>query len=128
MKSFESWNELKQKTQGLMRRLFFHEREIWFVRCGQNVGCEQNGKGPYFLRPVLICKKFNHQVFWGVPLTSGFKTGPFYFNIPDSGGKKASAILSQLRLFDAKRLQYKIGNIEVSLFLKLKKTLKSLFD
>jgi len=45
-------------------RPFFHGREIWFCAIGANIRFEQDGSGTEFLRPVVIIKKFNKEVFW----------------------------------------------------------------
>ena len=34
-----------------------------------NIGYEQDGSGNDFIRPVVIIRKFNNEIFWGVPLT-----------------------------------------------------------
>ncbi len=73
MKDFDQWNRSKKMTDKNVR-LFFHPREIWFVRLGEN----------------------------------------------------NSAILSQIRLIDAKRLEYKIGVLEQSIFCKLKKAISEI--
>ena len=37
---------------------------------GKNIGFEQNGKGSNFVRPILVLRKFNSSIFWGLPLTT----------------------------------------------------------
>jgi len=113
-------------------RPFFHEREIWFSSLGENVGFEQDGSGENFMRPIIILKKFNNEVVWVLPLTRTDKTGRYYFKISltaDDGkvdDRPSVAILSQIRLVDAKRLQYKIGDVKEFEFLKLKEALIAL--
>lgn len=68
-KDFHEWHDQKEKLEQGESRLFFHPREIWFCALGLNVGFEQDGRGEEYLRPVLIFRKFNNQVFWGLPLT-----------------------------------------------------------
>lgn len=46
--------------------------------------------------------------------------GSFYFNY-----NLSTAIISQVRVFDGKRLTQKIGNISDYLYLKMKKTIAS---
>lgn len=123
MKLFDLWNRLKQRTDAQEHRVYFHEREIWMGKWGENIGYEQNGKGEEFLRPILIVKKFNNALFWGVALTSKPKTGKFYFEFSFQPDIKSYAILSQLRLFDAKRLQFLKGHIAEKDFSTLKKNL-----
>lgn len=83
-----------------------------FCHLGTNVGFEQGGKGENFGRPVIVFRKFNKEVFWGVPLTTREKGGKFYLSIPTGDGEPRKTILSQLRLLDAKRLYQKVGMID----------------
>jgi mRNA-degrading endonuclease toxin of MazEF toxin-antitoxin module len=124
-KDYSLWHKLKTWIHNEEPRVFFHERQIWFCSLGENVGFEQDGKGQQFLRPVVIIRKFNNQIFWAAPLTSKIKKSEYYFEI-SFDGKKNSAILSQLRLIDAKRLRYKIGVLSEDQFLGLTKNLKDL--
>ncbi len=112
-KDFWTWHSKKEKVDEKQTRVFFHEREIWFCHLGANVGFEQDGKGENFGRPVIVFRKFNKEVFWGVPLTTREKGGKFYLPIPSENGEPRKAILSQLRLMDAKRLYQKIGVIDM---------------
>ena len=80
-----------------------NEREVWWCSIGMNVGSEEYGKGEYYNRPVLVVKKFNNYPFLGVPLTSTVKSGKHYFPL-FFNGKEQSLMLSQLRVFDAKRI------------------------
>lgn len=126
MKDFQSWHRLKGVLQNASTsRPFIHQREIWFCHLGENVGYEQDGKGLSFLRPVLICRKFNNEIFWGIPLTSTKRQGPYYFLL-SFADRQSSAILSQLRLIDAKRLSHKIGTVPSVQFDELTKKLKGL--
>lgn len=113
-KEFDAWNERKKKLNDRAQAVFFHEREIWFAHLGTNIGFEQDGKGENFGRPILIFRKFNNKVFWGVPLTTREKEGKFYLPIELGDGLTRRAILSQLRLFDAKRLYQKLGTVDAA--------------
>ena len=73
---------------------YFHEREIWWASIGANIGFEQNGKNENYERPVLIIKKFNKEIFWGLPLTSKEKSGKYYF-ATEYNQRKSFVILSQ---------------------------------
>ncbi len=111
-KDFKKWHGKKEILDKGATRPFFHEREIWFCYLGTNIGFEQDGSGDEFLRPVLILKKFNNAVLWVIPLTKkGKKNHKYYFAFSFKSGEKSSAILSQIRLIDAKRLKYKIGDM-----------------
>lgn len=64
-KNFDYWNDLKKgidKTE-IVPEKFPKEREVWMSSLGQNIGYEQNGSGNNFIRPVLVIKKFNNQMF-----------------------------------------------------------------
>lgn len=122
----------KAKINNDKKRPFFHEREVWFSSLGENIGFEQDGSGEKFLRPMLVLRKFNNEVVWVLPLTRTDKTGKYYFRISlvtDDGrtdDRPSVIILTQLRLVDAKRLQYKIGDIKEDEFIKLKEALIAL--
>lgn len=106
-------------------RASFHEREVWFTTLGVNIGFEQDGRGDRFLRPVVVLKKFNNEVLWCSPLTKNQKKGKYYFAFELNGGV-STAILSQIRLVDAKRLQYKIGDMTLEQFAEAKERFKQL--
>jgi len=131
-KDYQIWTPIKKTLNNIDDpRLFFHEREIWYCHLGENIGFEQDGRGDDFLRPVVIIRKFNNEIFWGVPLTRTQKDLPFYFafmlqndtEVPD---EKSTAVLSQIRLVDAKRLRRMIGYVSEEDFVLLKKKLKAL--
>ena len=65
------------------------------------------------------------EVFFGVPLTHTDKKGKYYFSFKLSAGVSV-AILSQIRLFDAKRMKYKIGMISEKDFSILKEKIRQL--
>ena len=110
MKNFDSWNGYKKEIDSLSLNKNFSEREVWFLKMGLNIGFEQDGKGDEYLRPVLVFKKFNKNVFIGIPLTKSKKESRFYctFRFKDENG---TAILSQIRLYDSKRLKFRYGKI-----------------
>ena len=127
MADFDGWNELKKETDSELVRVFLKERDIFWTRCGKNIGFEQNGKGEYFLRPVVVLKKFNADIFWGVPLTTAVKKDhKYYFEFTSSDGQKSLAIISQLRIFDAKRLSQKMRMISENDFFALKNKIVAL--
>ena len=62
-------------------------------------------------------------------MTGQKREGKYYFYIGKTDGRDSSAILSQVRLIDAKRLVRKMGTIDEATFLELKKALrKTLLD
>lgn len=124
-KDFLKWNNKKEFLHNDKERPFFHEGEVWFCSLGINVGFEQDGKGESFLRPIIIIKKFNQESFWSLPLTKHQKKGKYYFSF-NLNDKISTAILSQIKLTDGKRLNYKIGNISRNDFIEIKKRLRQL--
>ena len=126
-KDYKIWTPVKIKIHNNESvRPGFHEREIWYCHLGENVGFEQDGKGETFLRPIIILRKFNNEIFWAIPLTSALKKSKYYFIVTQEKNRKSSAILSQIRLIDAKRLSHKIYNVKPTEFEELKKKLKDL--
>ncbi len=124
-KDFKEWFIQKNDLHKNKVRAFFHEREVWFASIGVNIGFEQDGRGDSFLRPVVILRKFNNEVLWCIPLTKNQKKGKYYFSFP-LNQEISTAILSQIRLIDCKRLQYKVGDMTKDDFAKLKEKLKQL--
>lgn len=125
MKDFVNWHKVKRYIEKKEQRLNFQIRDVLFCSIGENVGFEQDGRGDEFLRPIVVVKKFNNEVFLGVPLTHTNKKGKYYFSFNLNDGKSV-AILSQIRLFDAKRIKYKIGMINDKDFSILKEKIRQL--
>lgn len=130
-KDFQKWHNKKSHINNIEKRPFFHEREIWFCYLGANVGFEQDGMGDDFLRPIVIVRKFNNEIFWGIPLTkskkhANKKAEKYYFAFSFMADVKSVAILSQIRLIDARRLSYRLGEIIEKDFFKLIEKLKAL--
>ncbi len=128
IKEFDRWNEKKKRTDGkfLGRDLFVHEREVWWCSVGVNVGVEIDGKNDDFERPVLLVKKFNGLMFWGIPLTSKKKENPYTVRVEHQKGV-SYANLSQLRLLSTKRVLRKVGVISEESFLEVRTRLKDCF-
>ena len=125
-KDFQKWHGEKASIHYDKKRPFFHVREVWFCSLGANVGFEQDGSCDRYLRPVLVLRKFNNEVLWVLPFTKHDKKGKYYFSVTISEGMAPSAvILSQIRLIDAKRLQYKLGDVSEKDFLEIKKRLQA---
>jgi len=118
---FNRWNELKKKIN-IRNPIYVSERDIWFCSVGLNVGSEQSGKHEFFERPVLVIKKVTVNTFIGVPLTSNKKKGSWYVEI---GSTSSSAIISQIKLFDTRRLARKITVISIEEFENIKDKLKN---
>ncbi len=127
MNNYDEWNEYKKLANFSDRReVFFRERDIWWCSIGLNIGDEEQGKGDYYSRPVLILKKFSRNLFWGIPLTSSIKEGVFYEKIIMKDGKIITALITHMRLFDARRLNSKIERISSEGFEKVKQNIRLL--
>jgi mRNA interferase MazF len=135
-KDFDGWNEHKKSPDANPApSVYVHERELWFVHLGTNVGFEQDGRGEESLRPILVLRKFNNEVVWVLPLTRRHKPGnPYYVAFdyivfPEIEGVPLApsvAILSQLRLLDIKRFRYKIGTAPAGTFEMIKEKTRRL--
>jgi mRNA-degrading endonuclease toxin of MazEF toxin-antitoxin module len=128
MNKFDEWNKIKKRTENINGKRNFKEREIFNAKVGRNIGYEQNGVGNQFVRPILIFKKFNSNLFYGIPLSTTDKRNDYYFEFKFMEDKTSVAILSQMKSFDAKRLLNKIGMISKDDFSKLKSQLKEVLD
>ncbi|MFA5744880.1 MAG: type II toxin-antitoxin system PemK/MazF family toxin [Candidatus Paceibacterota bacterium] len=124
-KDFSKWFKEKTEVYNEKTRPFFRNGEVWFTALGENIGFEQDGRGENYLRPVVIIRKFNNEVFWAIPLTKNKKNGKFYFSFI-LVGETSTAILSQIRLVDAKRLFYRLGIMRAEDLAEMKKRLKAL--
>ena len=124
-KDFDTWNKHKKAVNGTEITLYFYEREVWWATIGVNVGFEQDGKGDRFARPVLILRKFSKNVFLGVPLTTAKRDTKYHYSFSFLDGT-STALLSQVRLFDSKRLLVKMGRISEKKFEEIRKKIRLL--
>jgi len=127
MKQFDKWNTLKETLHSSKKENFFKERDIFWASIGVNIGFEQDGKGEIFSRPILILKKYNKNIFLGIPLSTQIKQGSFFFEF-ELNGKTSNALLVQARVYDAKRLENKIGKINQEDFDTLKIKFRELLN
>ena len=107
-KDFDGWNRVKKSTHGKPEVFGVHEREIWWVSFGVNVGVEIDGKNPNFERPALILRKFNREMVWVLPTTLQAKDKKFHEKF-SLGGKDYFVVLTQMRTVSTKRFLRKIG-------------------
>jgi mRNA interferase MazF len=103
-KDFDRWDALKKQVNAGEALPLYHAREIWWAHLGVNVGYEQDGTGPSYERPVLIIRGLSPYVCLVVPLTTSKKRDRFYITAGLVEGKRAAAIVSQIRLIDTRRL------------------------
>jgi mRNA interferase MazF len=80
-KNFKFWHPVKEEIHRLAKAIYVYPREIWQCSLGVNIGVEQDGKGNESLRPVLVIKRFNHNMAWCIPLTTVVKKGDWYVKI-----------------------------------------------
>ena len=125
-KIFAEWFILKPQLQNTDKsNIYFKERDIWWCSLGVNLGDKEDGKNEQFNRPVLILRKFNKNIFYGLPMTTRIKDNPYYLQV-SFHDRQVSVMLSQMRLFDRKRLQRKIGQLDKKDFEITKESFKGL--
>ena len=122
-KDFDPWNKSKKEIHGSAKAPFYHEREVWWCAVGVNVGNEIDGTGEHYDRPVLVLRPFNAETFLGVCLVGHERSGRYYFSVGKVEDRDATANLSQVRLFDTKRLIRKMATLDENTFQKLAKKL-----
>ncbi len=136
---FVRWIKLKTRIHISDNTLLSYKvREIWWANVGMNIGSEQNGKDKKFQRPVLVFRKFGHQLFWAIPLTSNNKKHIYRLKIDYKSyfrnmaselieeNKKGFVVLNQLKAMSSKRLMRKIGVVPEDQFKFIKKKIKKM--
>ena len=79
------------------------------------------------MRPVIVFKKIGKYNFLGIPLTSKIKNNQYRLTI-NFQDRINNALLNQVRVFDSKRLQYKIGHLSKEEFIKVEKKFVSFYN
>ena len=126
MKEFDLWNTLKKKINEKEEDIYISDREIRFCHYGANIGHEQDGKGQYFLRPVLVLKRIG-SMYRVAPMTTTSPDGKFVFTLPEHYFSSTSrVILSQVKVIDRKRLTQKIGILHPNDFIRIQERLRTL--
>lgn len=125
---FNQWNELKKQINSTKPNKISIAKIYW-LSVGKNVGSEVYGKGVEFIRPVLVLKKVGANAFIGVPLSTKTKckTGIFYHHLTDSKKIPQVALISQIRLFDTRRVKGFKSRISKSDFNEIKQKVVGLF-
>ena len=109
IKKFLEWIKLKTKLNNLASDPpIVHERELWWVSFGENIGSEMDGKSSLFSRPGLILKKLSRGFYLVAPTTTKIKEGSWYLTI-NHGGKDMCVCLHQIRTIDYRRLSSLMG-------------------
>lgn len=109
-RDYVAWYKLKAEIEYKRKAPEFSERDVWWCSIGANIGFEEDGKNDDFERPVLVIRKFNKELFVGVPLTSKRKDNKFYHHVTVAD-KESAVILSQQRALSSKRLLRKVGRV-----------------
>ena len=126
-KDFDRWNGEKKRLEMDTKRILFKTGEIWWCSVGINVGGESCGKGKGFRRPVLILRKLSHTLFIGIPISTEKKKGSWFCDIFILQGAQY-ALLYQIKLFSANRLQRRLTILDDAFFLSIKQKLKTLLE
>lgn len=125
VKIFASWTKLKIRIHASEKEIHFHEREMWWVSLGQNIGVESNGKNTNFERPMIILKRFNKSSFLGVVVSSIKNEGKYYLKIKDDSERSNFVNISQVKLMSSKRLLRKVRKLSKSDFELIKNSIKN---
>lgn len=116
--NFKNWIDIKFRIHSKLSRPSYKQSEVWWCYIGQNVGDEEYGKGETFTRPVLVLKKFNRNLCLAVPISTVTKDNKYYISIKYHGNYY-SALISQVRSIDAKRLKNRITELSNQDFTKV---------
>ena len=125
-KDFDKWNSEKKRIHDGEQNKLYHEREIWWIALGVNIGFEQDGTGSGYQRPAIILKGYSKHVCLIVPLTTSLKQNPYHIGVGPVDGKEAFAIISQIRLIDTCRLINKVETLDMKHFKAVRKAIKAM--
>lgn len=128
VKDFDGWI-IKKKEHHYRKTIppLFKERDIWWVSVGVNIGFEEDGKNSNFVRPALIVKKFNRELFLGIPMSTKIKKDNKYYVQVSIKGKNVSVMSSQMRVFSSKRIWNKLAELDEKDFAKVLKEVAKFF-
>lgn len=131
-KYFDEWNEVKKELTQNERKLGIKSREIFWVKIGQNIGFEQNGKGKNFARPVIVVRQLTKDLFLGIPTTTTLREDNDYFHkfnytTYNNEAVNVCALILQVKVFSTKRVMNKIGMIHKEDFGTIIEKSKKLF-
>ena len=125
-KNFDEWNAQKKTIHISGKNKFYREREIWWCNLGVNIGFEQNGTKERKSRPVLVIKGLSRNTCLIIPLTTSNEQHPMRIFLGKVNNRNASAIISQMRVIDTKRLFRKIKDLDKEKFEEIRKAIKNL--
>lgn len=122
---FDVRNKKKKSLDKSKRKVFFKERDVFFMNMWKNIWSEQNGKWNQYARPIVIIRKFNNSMFWGLALSTVEKIWAYYESFY-LWNQKQTIILSQLRCYSNKRLLDKIWMVNNEDFFRIKEKIRQL--
>ena len=125
-KDFDKWNEQKKYHNERRGLLTVHKREVWWGAVGLNIGSEQDGKGKGYERPILVLATLSKSTFIGVPLSTKEKKHSMHFLIVFKETNNY-ALIDQIKVFDVRRLNRKIGVISQNEFNDVCKIIQKIF-
>lgn len=125
-KDFNNWNKIKTKLHENSVDKFYHAREVWWCSLGMNIGFEQDGDDVKYRRPVLILKGLSKNTCLVIPMTTSPHKHPMRISLGMIDGKESSAIISQMRVIDTKRLAEKVCFINKDIFENIRKIVKDM--
>lgn len=127
-KKFNGWMILKDSLHNSgSRPAGYKTRDVWWVSLGRNVGFEEDGKGNFYNRPVIVLRGFSRGLFWGIPLSHTENRGAYYHEFI-LNGEVSVALLSQMRTFDTLRLISKYGVVSKQDFNNIKKKINIILE
>lgn len=128
IKRFLEWIGLKETLDGIIHQApHVSEGEIWWASIGENVGAEINGKSEYFSRPVIILRKFSHNFYFIIPVTTKLRSGNWYINFIVQN-KEMCGCLHQARSIDYRRLHRRFGELDGVDFEKIQIAFRNLYN
>jgi mRNA interferase MazF len=127
LKSVLEWAQTKYFLNIKEARATVRVRQIYWCSLGYNIGHEENGKGFKYRRPVLVFKKFNERLFWGIPMTTKIKDSIYYTKVK-VGDIEQCAMVSQLRIMDASRIIEPMERMSETEFEKVKSAIKLIIE
>ncbi len=123
---FQQWHELKSQLDQVTDPPDFREWDIWWCSVGKNFGYEIFGKDDEFSRPVVVIRKYNKKMFFGLPMTSKRRDFPSHYHY-DLKGKSGSILLDQGKSFSSNRLLRHISHVHEREAVKIMAAFKGYF-
>lgn len=103
-KNYSDWSVLKTEINNNQPKLKeFKIGEIWWCHVGLNIGSEEDGKNNNYERPILVAKKFNSNMFLGIPCSTKIRDKKHYY-IVNNLDKIFNLNFSQIRVLSSRRL------------------------